>query len=369
MAKLYFEIVTKLNLQKKAVLIFWGYARIWIFTTLIKGVAAFLLGLLALEDGSDEVVTSVRKRPGPDAFLEALAGVGKSQSYATAAGNACPSAVDGDDARIFHAFTGIYRQYEAAISRHVAQFEDVRAEMAEKRQNIEKIRLLTSQIADYDQIREELTQLRGQLEMVQSENARLTEELANQKPSGPLLPPGLSEEEIRAQIEDQLRPEIQQKLESDLTPQIQEKVRTELTTRLEAEIRADLEENVLVALEDELRQKIEEEFKDQNRTAAEPEPPHDGAVTELTNQIVALESQIKMTNDENVHLNAQLNSLTDELNSKRISTEELNSQMETKMAENSKLVQQVEHERQQFQQQMQNVKLVQQQPEFKSYDL
>ena len=90
-------------------------------------------------DHSDCVVESVRKRPGPDAFLEALANVGKSQSYASAAGNACPSA-DQEELCIFHAFTGIYRKHEAAISRHVAQFEDVRAEIAEKRENIEKIR-------------------------------------------------------------------------------------------------------------------------------------------------------------------------------------------------------------------------------------
>ena len=126
-----------------------------------------------------EVVTAVRKRPGPDSFLEALANVGKSQCYATAAGNACPSAVDADELRIFHAFTAIYRQYEAAISRHVAQFEDVRKEMAEKRQNIEKIRQLTSQIEDYDAVKNELEKLRAEMQSLKKQNEELKEKTEN----------------------------------------------------------------------------------------------------------------------------------------------------------------------------------------------
>ena len=66
-------------------------------SVLIKGVAAFVLGLLAVDDSSDEVVTQVRKRPGPDAFLEALAGVGKSPSYSAAAGIAQPTAQEIDE--------------------------------------------------------------------------------------------------------------------------------------------------------------------------------------------------------------------------------------------------------------------------------
>ena len=61
--------------------------------------------------------------------------------------------------KIFHAFTTVYRKHEAAISRHVAQFEDVRAEMAEKRQNIEKIEQLTAQIKQFQQQASEFEQL------------------------------------------------------------------------------------------------------------------------------------------------------------------------------------------------------------------
>lgn len=60
---------------------------------------------------------------------------------------------------IFHAFTTVYRKHEAAISRHVAQFEDVRAEMAEKRQNIEKIEQLSAQIKQFQQQASEFEQL------------------------------------------------------------------------------------------------------------------------------------------------------------------------------------------------------------------
>ena len=92
---------------------------------LIHGVACFLLGILGICDESDTVVTQVRKRPGPDSFLDKMAQVGKSHSYQSAAGNACPVASDPEDLQIFNAFTSIYRKHEAAIGRHVAQFEDI----------------------------------------------------------------------------------------------------------------------------------------------------------------------------------------------------------------------------------------------------
>ena len=58
----------------------------------------------------------------------------KSAAYQAAAGNACPQASQPDELQIFNAFTSIYRKHEAAIGRHVAQFEDIRAEIAEKRE-------------------------------------------------------------------------------------------------------------------------------------------------------------------------------------------------------------------------------------------
>ena len=44
---------------------------------LIYGVACFLLGLLGIHDESEEVVTQIRKRPGPDAFLDKMSQVSK----------------------------------------------------------------------------------------------------------------------------------------------------------------------------------------------------------------------------------------------------------------------------------------------------
>ena len=52
--------------------------------------------------------------------------VSKSVSYQSAAGNACPTGQSGEELQIYHAFTLIYRKHEAAIGRHVAQFEDIR---------------------------------------------------------------------------------------------------------------------------------------------------------------------------------------------------------------------------------------------------
>ena len=329
-------------------------------SVLIKGIAAFLLGLLALEDGSDEVVTAVRKRPGPDGFLEALAGVGKSPSYATATGDACPNAVDADDARIFHAFTNIYRQHEAAICRHVAQFEDVRAEIAEKRQNIEKIRLLTSQIEDYDKIRTELIELRVQLETVKAENVNLTDQLNNQPAVVP-IPAGLSEDEIRIQLEEQLRPSVLEKLELELTPGVREsaekQLRSELTNQLESEIRVDLEQNVLVALEEELRQKIEEELKQNAPPAPTPSPPApsppqqtDPAVNdELINQINALQIQIKTLTDENTNLTSNVNGLIEELKSHKMSLGQAQTDLDEQQSANSQLKEELSQTQQQTQ--------------------
>ena len=52
--------------------------------------------------------------------------VSKSVSYQSAAGNACPTGQSGEELQIYHAFTLIHRKHEAAIGRHVAQFEDIR---------------------------------------------------------------------------------------------------------------------------------------------------------------------------------------------------------------------------------------------------
>ena len=97
----------------------------------------------------EAVVEQIRTRPGPDSFLDKLSQgsgfrslffnfslynhffkttqiVSKSVSYQSAAGNACPTGQSGEELQIYHAFTLIYRKHEAAIGRHVAQFEDIR---------------------------------------------------------------------------------------------------------------------------------------------------------------------------------------------------------------------------------------------------
>ena len=145
---------------------------------LIHGVACFLLGILGICDESDTVVTSVRKRPGPDSFLDKMAQVGKSHSYQSAAGNACPvtnaaggQGSDPEDLQICNAFTSIYRKHEAAIGRHVAQFEDIQAEIAEKREKNEKINSLEAQLESKAsleaQIIERIHELETQIKTIQ----------------------------------------------------------------------------------------------------------------------------------------------------------------------------------------------------------
>jgi len=223
-----------------------------------QGVAALVMGLLAINDDSDQVVTSLRKRPGPDQFLDALAGVAKSQSYASAAGNACPSANEPEDLLIFNSFTRIYRQYEAKVGRYVVNFEEIQAEMAVKRANEDKIRLLESQLAQIEQNSVAVKDAEAMLKQITLDNEQLKQDLATRPKIE--LPEGLSEDEIRQKLSEELRPEVENDVRACLAKELSDGVKEELRESLSSEIRKELEETVLEALEDELRIKVEEEL-------------------------------------------------------------------------------------------------------------
>ena len=200
-----------------------------------QGVAALVMGLLAINDDSDRVVTSLRKRPGPDQFLDALAGVAKSQSYASAAGNACPSANNPEDLLIFNSFTRIYRQYEAKVGRYVANFEEIQAEMAVKRANEDKIRLLESQLAQFQQNSLAVKDVEAMLKQITLDNEQLKQDLATRPKIE--LPEGLSEDEIRQKLSEELRPEVENDVRASLANELSNEVKEELRESLSSEIR------------------------------------------------------------------------------------------------------------------------------------
>ena len=202
--------------------------------------------------------------------------------------------------------------------------------MAEKRQNIEKIEQLTAQIVQFQEQASEFEKLQATVQRLVAENSEISEKLKDAE-KGPKieLPEGLSEEEIKKELETRLKPKIESELKSELESSVRQNVeseiRAELAPKLEAEIRSDLEENVLVALEEELRQKIEEEIRGQTGSTAvnlevNPEtsvqpPDYSEEIAQFHQKISELEQQLQAANQLQSNSNLKLQNLTEDLES------------------------------------------------------